>query len=62
MWQYRELLFFLVWSDVKVRYKQTALGVAWVVLQPAISVLIFTVLFGMLLRVPVGDIPYPLFA
>jgi len=62
VWQYRELLYFLVWRDIKVRYKQTALGVTWIVLQPVVSVLVFNVLFGMLLKVPTGDIPYPLFA
>ena len=62
VWQYRELLFFLSWRDVKVRYKQTALGVAWVVLQPVIAVVIFSVIFGLLLKVPSGDVPYPVFA
>ena len=62
VWQYRELLFFLSWRDIKVRYKQTALGVAWVVLQPLITTLVFTVLFGGLLNVPSGDVPYPVFA
>jgi lipopolysaccharide transport system permease protein len=61
VWQYRELLYFLVWRDIKVRYKQTALGVAWIVLQPVVSVLVFNVLFGMLLKVPTGEVPYPLF-
>ena len=50
VWEYRELLYFLVWRDVKVRYKQTALGVTWIVLQPLVSTLVFTVLFGVLLR------------
>lgn len=62
LWEYRELLYFLVWRDLKVRYKQTWLGVLWVVLQPAVSIVIFTVLFGILLRVDSGDVPYPLFA
>jgi lipopolysaccharide transport system permease protein len=62
VWAYRELLFFLVWRDIKVRYKQTALGVAWVVLQPLASMLVFTFLFGNLLNVPSGGVPYPLFA
>ncbi len=61
VWRYRELLYFLVWRDVKVRYKQTVLGVAWVVLQPLLSTLIFTGLFGVLLEVPTGGVPYPLF-
>lgn len=62
VWAYRELLYFLVWRDVKVRYKQTVLGVLWVVLQPLASMAIFTVLFGILLKVPSGDAPYPVFA
>ncbi len=62
VWEYRELLYFLVWRDVKVRYKQTALGVLWVLLQPLVSMLIFTVLFGVLLKVPSGETPYPVFA
>jgi lipopolysaccharide transport system permease protein len=62
LWQYRELLYFLVWRDIKVRYKQTALGVAWVILQPLVSMVIFSVLFGSLLKVPSGEVPYPIFA
>ena len=61
VWQYRELLFFLSWRDIKVRYKQTALGVAWVVLQPLITTVVFTLLFGGLLNVPSGEVPYPIF-
>jgi len=62
LWVYRELLYFLAWRDVKVRYKQTLLGVLWVVLQPLVSMAIFTVLFGILLQVDSGDVPYPVFA
>jgi lipopolysaccharide transport system permease protein len=62
VWHYRELLFFLAWRDVKVRYKQTALGVVWVLLQPLITIVIFSVLFGGLLKVPSGETPYPVFA
>lgn len=62
LWAYRELLYFLIWRDVKVRYKQTALGVLWILLQPIASMVIFTLLFGHLLAVPSGDAPYPLFA
>lgn len=62
VWAYRELLFFLAWRDVKVRYKQTALGVAWIVLQPLLSTVVFTFLFGGLLKVPSNGVPYPLFA
>ena len=61
VWRYRELLYFLVWRDIKVRYKQTALGVTWIVLQPLLSTLVFSGLFGLLLQVPTGGIPYPLF-
>jgi lipopolysaccharide transport system permease protein len=62
LWQYRELLYFLVWRDIKVRYKQTVLGVAWVILQPLASMALFTMLFGVLLNAPSGDVPYPIFA
>ncbi len=62
VWEYRELLYFLVWRDVKVRYKQTALGMFWVVLQPLVSIAMFTFLFGVLLQVPSGEAPYPVFA
>jgi lipopolysaccharide transport system permease protein len=61
LWQYRELLFFLVWRDLKVRYKQTLLGVAWIVLQPVVSMVVFSLLFGNLLQVPSGGVPYPIF-
>ncbi|HHX42529.1 MAG TPA: ABC transporter permease [Chloroflexi bacterium] len=61
LWEYRELLYFLVWRDVKVRYKQTALGIMWIVLQPVVSMMIFTVLFGILLQVPSEEAPYPVF-
>jgi lipopolysaccharide transport system permease protein len=62
IWQYRELLYFLVWREVKVRYKQTVLGVAWAVLQPLMTMAIFTVIFGMFVNVPSDGLPYPLFA
>jgi lipopolysaccharide transport system permease protein len=62
LWHYRELLFFLAWRDVKVRYKQTALGVAWAVLQPLLGMLVFTVFFGRLAKLPSDGIPYPLFS
>ena len=62
LWRFRELLFFLVWRDVKVRYKQTVLGVAWAVLQPLMMMAVFTVFFGRLAGLPAGDLPYPLFA
>lgn len=62
LWQYRELLYFLVWRDCKVRYKQTALGVAWAVLQPALTMLVFSLFFGRLAKVPSDGVPYPLFS
>jgi homopolymeric O-antigen transport system permease protein len=61
LWRYRELLYFLVWRDVKVRYKQTALGGAWAILQPVITMVVFTVLFGALAKVPSDGFPYPVF-
>jgi lipopolysaccharide transport system permease protein len=61
VWEYRELLYFLVWRDIKVRYKQTFLGILWVLLQPIVSIVIFSLLFGYLLAVPSGDVPYPIF-
>jgi lipopolysaccharide transport system permease protein len=61
LWEYRELLYFLTWRDIKVRYKQTALGMAWVVLQPLFLMLIFTLFFGRLVGIPSDGIPYPIF-
>ena len=62
IWAYRELLFFLTWRDVKVRYKQTALGAAWAILQPLFMMIIFTIFFGRLAAVDSAGIPYPVFA
>jgi len=62
IWQYRELLYFLVWRNVIVRYKQTVVGGAWVILQPLIAMGMLTVVFGYLMRVPSGGVPYPVFA
>lgn len=61
LWRYRELLYFLVWKDVKVRYKQTALGVAWAVLQPFLTMVIFSIFFGRLAGLPSDGLPYPVF-
>jgi len=61
IWKYRELLYFLTWRDVKVRYKQTFLGASWVVIQPLLTMAIFTLLFGRLIGMPSDGIPYPLF-
>src|ERR1700690_2803762 len=60
LWHFRDLLYFLAWRDVKVRYKQTLLGVAWAVLQPALTMAIFAVIFGHVVGVKT-DVPYPLF-
>ena len=62
LWEYRELLYFLTWRDLKVRYKQTLLGVFWAVLQPVLTMLVFSLFFGKLGRIPSDGIPYPLFA
>jgi lipopolysaccharide transport system permease protein len=62
LWEFRELLYFLVWRDVKTRYKQTALGVAWAVLQPLLTTAIFTVVFAFFVRMPSDGAPYAIFA
>jgi lipopolysaccharide transport system permease protein len=62
LWRYRELVYFFAWRDVKVRYKQAALGAAWAVLQPLLTMVVFTLFFGRLARVPSDGIAYPLFA
>jgi lipopolysaccharide transport system permease protein len=62
LWAYRELLYFLTWRDVKVRYKQTVLGATWAIIQPLFTMLIFTLFFGKLASVPSDGIPYPIFA
>lgn len=62
LWEFRELLYFLVWRDIKVRYKQTALGAAWAVLQPVMTMLVFSVFFGKLAKLPSDGVPYPVFA
>ena len=61
LWAYRELMFFLIWRDIKVRYKQTLIGGLWAIMQPLTMMLIFTIFFGVLVRVPTGGIPSPLF-
>ena len=61
VWQYRELLYFFVWRDVKVRYKQTVIGVLWVVLQPLMTMGVFTIFFGRLAKLPSEGLPYPVF-
>ena len=62
LWAYRELLYFLVWRDVKVRYKQTVIGVGWTILQPLMTMVVFTMIFGNFAKVPSDGVPYPIFA
>jgi len=62
LWHYRELAYFLVWRDIKVRYKQTVLGAAWAIIQPVFTMLVFAVFFGHLAKMPSDGVPYPIFA
>jgi len=62
LWEYRELLYFLTWRDVKVRYKQTVLGAAWAIIQPFFTMVVFSLFFGQLAKMPSDDIPYPIFS
>jgi lipopolysaccharide transport system permease protein len=62
LWEYRELLYFFLWRDFKVRYKQTVLGVGWAIIQPLVSMVIFTIIFGRLAKIPSDGIPYPIFS
>src|SRR5215213_3507255 len=62
LWEHRELLYFFVWRDVKVRYKQAALGAAWAVLQPLLTMLIFTIFFGRMAGIGSEGVPYPIFS
>ncbi len=62
LWEYRELLYFLTWRDIKVRYKQTVLGAAWAIIQPFFTMVIFSIFFGRLAQIPSDGIPYPIFA
>ncbi len=61
LWQYRELVYFFVWRDIKIRYKQTAIGAAWAVIQPLATVLVFSLFFGRLAKIPSDGLPYPVF-
>ncbi len=61
LWKYHELLFFLTWRDIKVRYKQTMLGAAWAILQPVLTMIVFSIIFGGLAKLPSDGIPYPIF-
>ncbi|MDT7947021.1 MAG: ABC transporter permease [Thermoflexus sp.] len=62
LWQYRELLYILIWRDIKVRYKQTAIGAAWAVIQPFFAMVVFSLIFGRLAKIPSEGLPYPIFA
>ena len=62
LWEYRELLYFLTWRDIKVRYKQTILGASWAIIQPVFTMVVFSVVFGRLAKVPSDGLPYPIFA
>jgi len=62
LWRYRELIYFLIWRDIKVRYKQTALGAAWAIIQPFFTMIVFTIFFGRLAGVPSEGVPYPIFS
>jgi lipopolysaccharide transport system permease protein len=62
LWEYRELLYFLIWRDVKVRYKQTVLGAAWAIIQPFFTMVVFSIFFGRLAKIPSDGIPYPIFS
>src|ERR1700733_514193 len=61
LWAYRELLYFFVWRDIKVRYKQTVIGAAWGILQPVMTMLVFSLFFGRLAKIPSQGLPYPVF-
>ena len=62
LWEYRELLYFLIWRDIKVRYKLTVLGAAWAIIQPFFTMVVFSIFFGRLAKIPTDDIPYPIFS
>jgi lipopolysaccharide transport system permease protein len=62
IWEFRELLYFLIWRDIKVRYKQTILGVAWAILQPVFTMVVFSLFFGRLAKMPSDGLPYPIFS
>jgi len=62
LWMYRELIYFLIWRDIKVRYKQTILGGSWAIIQPFFTMVVFSLFFGKLAKVPSDGIPYPIFS
>src|ERR1700684_256970 len=61
LWDFRELVYFFVWRDIKIRYKQTAIGAAWAILQPFLMMLVFSLFFGRLAKMPSNGLPYPIF-
>jgi lipopolysaccharide transport system permease protein len=62
VWKYRELIYFLAWRDIKVRYKQTLLGAAWAVIQPLMTMIVFSIFFGLFAKISSDGVPYPIFA
>ncbi len=62
LWQYRELFFFFIWRDIKIRYKQTVLGALWAVIQPLFTMVVFSLFFGGLAKMPSDGVPYPIFS
>ena len=62
LWEYRELMYFLTWRDIKVRYKQTALGAVWAIIQPLLTMIVFSLFFGRLAGMPSDGVPYPIFS
>ena len=60
LWRYRELFYFLAWRDILVRYKQTAIGIAWALIRPFLTMVVFTVVFGQLAKLPSEGVPYPI--
>lgn len=62
LWSYRELLFFLIWRDIKIKYKQSLFGISWAIFQPLISILVFTLIFDKIAKLPSGGVPYPLYS
>src|SRR5271169_686460 len=61
LWAYRDLVYFFIWRDIKVRYKQTVIGAAWAILQPVLTMLVFSLFFGKLAKIPSQGLPYPIF-
>ena len=62
IWKFRELLYFLVWRDIKVRYKQTFIGASWAIVQPFFTMVVFTIFFGKIAQIPSDGVPYPIFS